>query len=93
MIMSRRTTIHELAETLSKCCSDATIADLMDNTLGASENERLSDYQVQLAEALFESLTELRPDCVVAAQSRWQKTMPKRSLSRWLRFVGVLSRK
>ncbi len=90
MIMSRRTTIHELAETLSKCCSDATIADLMDCTLAAADNERLSDYQAQLAEALFESLTELRPDCVVTAQERWTGSTPKRSLSRWL--VGLLGK-
>lgn len=88
MIMSRRTTIHELAETLSLCCTEQTIADLMDATLVADQNEQLSEYQAQLAEALFESLTELRPDCVVTAQERWTGLKPKRSLSRWL--AGLL---
>ena len=87
MIMTRRTTIHELAETLSKCCSDATIADLMEATLSAAmsadDNARLSVYQANLAEALFESLTELRPDCVKLAQER-PESRPKRSLWRWL---------
>lgn len=88
--MTRRTTIHELAETLSICCSDEMIADLMEATLSAEDNERLSVYQANLAEALFESLTELRPDCVVTAQERWTGPTPKRSLSRWL--VGLLGK-
>jgi len=83
MIMSRRTTIHELAETLSICCSDETIADLMEATLSAEDNERLSVYHANLAEALFESLTELRPDCVKLAQER-PEPRPNRSLWRWL---------
>jgi len=81
--MTRRTTIHELAETLSICCSDETIADLMEATLSAEDNERLSVYHANLAEALFESLTELRPDCVKLAQER-PEPRPKRSLWRWL---------
>ncbi len=81
--MTRRTTIHELAETLSICCSPETIADLMEATLSAEDNERLSVYHANLAEALFESLTELRPDCVKLAQER-PESRPKRSLWRWL---------
>lgn len=72
--MTRRSTIHELAETLSILCADSTLADLLEATLSAEHDERLNDYQANLAEALFESLSELRPDCVVLAQERPAET-------------------
>lgn len=77
--MSRRATIHELAEALSVLCDSDTLADLMDATLSADADERLTDYQADLAEALFESLCELRPECVILAQTR-EHAKPKRSL-------------
>ena len=80
--MTRRATIHDLAQVLTILCADETIADLMNATLSADADERLDDYQADIAEALFDSLTELRPDCVELAQEMESK--PRRSFWRWL---------
>lgn len=68
--MSRRDTIHEMAEVISICCNKQSIADLMDDMLAADDHEKLTDYQAHIAGALFDSLAELRPDCVSLAQER-----------------------
>jgi hypothetical protein len=83
-------TIHELAETLSILCADETIADLLDATLSADDDPRLTDNQVDLADVLFDSLAEIRPDCVTLAQNRGQVVglkLPKRTLLQ--RIMGV----
>lgn len=64
--MNRRT-IHELAEVLATICDDQTIANLMNHTLATEDDERLNSYQCDLADTLFDSLTELRPDCITLA--------------------------
>lgn len=82
--MSRRVTIHDLAEALTIMCTDETIADLMNNTLAAAQDDRLTDYQADLAEAFFDSLTELRPDCVLIAQNGRHESPRKRTVWQWL---------
>ena len=62
-------TTHALAQALSIVCDDDTLARILDATLSADADDRLNDDQAEMAVGLFESICEIRPDCIELAQS------------------------
>ena len=70
MSLQERIAVNKLVDVLAIVCDSETIAAMMDATLSAEGDERLNDEQVPFAEALFDQLTEIRPDCIELAQKR-----------------------
>jgi hypothetical protein len=56
--------IRDLGAALVACLNVETIADLMNGTLCADDDERLSDYQAELVRILFDRICELSPEAM-----------------------------
>ena len=62
-------TAAELAATLAEICDVETLAGVLNCTLGAEADPRLTDDRAELAGVLFDQLAARRPDAVAAAMA------------------------
>ena len=53
--------IHRVAIVLSKSCSEATLAKIIDCLLCCDDNEMLNDYEAEIGQELFDALVKLNP--------------------------------
>tara|TARA_R110002126_G_scaffold289504_1_gene444552 strand:- start:3851 stop:4039 length:189 start_codon:yes stop_codon:yes gene_type:complete len=60
--------MRHLAEALAIRCTVGELAELINATLSADSDERLTDEQVEAASALHHLLCELKPDAMDLAQ-------------------------
>ena len=70
MNLEKKFAIRDLARVIVTVCDKDTIATLMNDFLCVEADERLSDYQVELGELLFDGLTAMRPELVELAQTK-----------------------
>jgi hypothetical protein len=61
-------TIQHLAEALAIRCTVGELAELINATLAADDDERLTDEQAEAAGSLHQLLCELKPDAMHLAQ-------------------------
>ena len=60
----------DVARVLATLCDVDTVAGLLNATLCRDDDPRLSDYQLSLANAVFNRLCALRPEAIAVAQGR-----------------------
>jgi hypothetical protein len=61
--------IDEVAQVLANALGDDTLARVLNDLVGADANPRLPDIDVEIAERVFDTISVLRPDAVIAAQN------------------------
>ena len=67
--MMYRTVVRDLAETLAVLLPVGHVAGILDATLNATDDERLTDERAELAELLHDTLSDARPEAVDLAMT------------------------
>ena len=70
MNIEKKFAVRDLARVIATVCNEDAIATLMNDLLCVDADGRLSDYQAELGELLFDGLTAVRPELVELAQSK-----------------------